>query len=189
MHHGDYANLVAVAGRLHNVLVAVGGKRKHQTALAEDVVVLVLVPSLGAAVAPVLKVLTVPDDRVPIRAVRALDREQADREVLPDGLAQVDVGHHPAGHDVSITVVNARDEHDLLLGLRRIGGQPHLRQVKPTNLVTVHRGHDGVSHKVDDGEVLNGNGHLEGRKGRKGKEGKEGRKAGRLEGRAACEAH
>ncbi len=176
VHHGDDANLVAVARRLHGVLVRMCSQRKSQAALAEDVVVLVLIVRLGLGVAPLIKVPAVPDNRVAVRAVRALHGEEADREVLPDSLAHVDVGHHPARQHLSVGVVHAGDEDDVLLGLRRVGSQPHLRQVIPAELMAVHGGHDGVSHQVDDRKVLNCNGHL-GRKGRKG------RKAGRLEGR------
>ena len=140
-----------------------------------------LVIGLGLGVAPLLKVLAVPDNRVAVRAVCGLNGQQAHREVLPDVLAQVDVGHGPARQHLGIAVVHAGDEDDLLLGLRRVCGQPHLRQLKPANLVAVHGGHDGVSHQVAAGKVLNCNGHL----GRKGKGRKAGRK-GRKESWKAC---
>jgi len=182
VHHCDDANLVAVARGLHGVLVRVGSQRQCQAALAEDVVVLVLVPRLGLRVAPLREVLAVPDNRIAVRAVNAVHGQKADGEVLPDGLAQVDVGHRPARHHIGIAVVHAGDKHHILLGLRRVGGQPHLRQVKPANLVAVHCRHNRVGHQVDDGEVLNCNGHL-GRKGKEGKGRKESWKAGRKEGR------
>ncbi len=186
VHHRDHADLVAVARGLHGVLVAVGGQRQCQAALAEDVVVRVLVVGLRLGVAPLLKVLAVPHDGVAVRAVRRLNGQEAHREVLPDGLAQVDVRHHPARQHLGVAVVHAGDEDHLLLGLRRVGGEPELSDVSPAELVTVHRGHHGVIHQVTTGEVLNCNGHFGRKEGLR--KGRKGRNAGRREGRAAVEA-
>ena len=100
--HRDDADMVRVPRILNRVAVGVHFKSVHQADIAVILVILPLEETGSLGLPPLIQVRPVPNDSVPVRAVIALNRQEADWEVFPDILAESQIRHNPILESVAL---------------------------------------------------------------------------------------